>query len=173
MIRIDSLPSTALRRILAVVLLATLPPLAHPAKSGDTFRDWTVQCESAQKGTAQTCYIFQNLLLKQGQKRLLHMAVGYLAKSGKPAAFFTLPLGVSLPGGVSLSVDDGPPQRFRYERCEADGCLAPLILGDDLIRALKAGRQARVAFFDASRREISVPVSLLGFTAGYDTLVAP
>ena len=155
-----------------IVLIAglTLPLLAAAAKSGDTFKDWTVQCESARKGTAETCYIFQNLRMKKGEKQLLHMAVGYLAKSGDPAAFLTLPLGVSLPGGVSLSVDDGPPKRFRFERCETNGCLAPLMLNEELIRSLKAGRQARIAFFDSARRQISVPVSLLGFTAGFNAL---
>ena len=78
-----------LRTIATLLSLVTLPALAQGAKSGDTFRDWTLQCESARKGTAETCYIFQNLRLKKDEKQLLHMAVGYLAKSGKPAAFLT------------------------------------------------------------------------------------
>jgi len=71
---------------------------------------------------------------------------------------------------LSVTVDEGQPLRLRYERCEPNGCLAPLPLDDQLIRSFKGGRWARVAFFDASRREISVPVSLLGFTAGFDAL---
>ena len=118
----------------------------------------------------ETCYIFQNLLLKSQKKRLLHVAVGYLSDGKRPAAFFTLPLGVSLPGGLSLTVDDGKPMRLRYERCEPSGCLAPLALTEPLIKSLKGGRWARVAFFDVSRREVSVPVSLLGFTAGFNAL---
>ena len=50
------------------------------------------------------------------------------------------------------------------------GCLAPLALTEPLIKSLKGGRWARVAFFDVSRREVSVPVSLLGFTAGFNAL---
>ena len=84
--------------------------------------------------------------------------------------FFVLPLGVSLPGGVSITVDDGQPVRLRYERCDGAGCVAPLALGQELIAALKGGRWARVAFFDPSGQEISVPVSLLGFTAGFNAL---
>lgn len=160
---------TTLRGVALSVLCAACGA-ANGAKSGEVFKDWTAQCESALKGTAETCYIFQNLRLKKDEQQLLHLAVGYLAKSGQAAAFLTLPLGVSLPGGVSLSVDNGPPKRFRFERCEQNGCLAPLVLDDELIRSLKAGRQARVAFFDGARREISVPVSLLGFTAGFNTL---
>ena len=100
----------------------------------------------------------------------MHVAVGYLTASEQPVAFFTLPLGVSLPGGLSLTVDNGKPVRIRYERCDASGCLAPLALTDTVVKSMRGGRWARVAFFDSTRREVSVPVSLLGFTAGLKSL---
>ncbi len=162
-----------LRSLLAVVpALAALAlaagALAAPG-DGEKFKDWTARCEKLEDGRT-TCYVFQNLVLKKDNQRLMHVAVGYMTNDDQAVAFFTLPLGVSLPGGLSLTVDDGKPVRLRYERCDANGCLAPLALSEELIRAFKGGRWARVAFFDATRREISVPVSLLGFTAGFDSL---
>jgi invasion protein IalB len=139
-------------------------------QTGQKFRDWTARCETRKDSKQQTCFVFQNLLLKKENKRLLHVAVGYLVSKDQPVAFFTLPLGVSLPGGVSVTVDDGKPVRVRYERCDASGCLAPLALTEALVKSLKGGRWARVAFFDATRREVSVPVSLLGFTSGLNSL---
>ena len=41
---------------------------------------------------------------------------------------------------------------------------------DGFIADLKRGREARIAFHDGSRRRIAVPLSLLGFTAGFNTL---
>ena len=158
---------------LQAMLLGTSSQAAP--QTGQKFRDWTARCE-VRKETAgketkeQTCFVFQNILLKKENKRLLHVAVGYLVSKDQPVAFFTLPLGVSLPGGVSLTVDDGKPLRVRYERCDASGCLAPLALTETLVKSLKGGRWARVAFFDATRREVSVPVSLLGFTSGLKSL---
>jgi len=162
--------------LLLTALLATVVPGAGRAApaDGQQFKDWTVRCEGAQEADRAPCFLFQNLLLKSQNKRLLHVAVGFMqdgAEGKQPAAFFTLPLGVSLPGGLSLKVDNGKALRMRYERCDATGCLAPLALTEDLIKALKGGRWARVAFFDATRREVSVPVSLLGFTAGFNSLV--
>ena len=139
-------------------------------QNGQKFRDWTERCETKKDSTESSCFVFQNLLLKKENKRLLHVAVGYLSDNKQPVAFFTLPLGVSLPGGLSLTIDDGKPVRVRYERCDAAGCLAPLALTDTLVKSLKGGRWARVAFFDANRREVSVPVSLLGFTSGLKSL---
>ena len=139
-------------------------------ENGQKFRDWTARCEIKKETGQPTCFVFQNLLLKKENKRLLHVAVGYLTENEQPVAFFTLPLGVSLPGGLSLIIDNGKPVRIRYERCDASGCLAPLALTDTLVKSLKGGRWARVAFFDATRREVSIPVSLLGFTAGLKSL---
>ena len=155
--------------VTALIALASFPASAAP-EDGAIFKDWTTRCEETEASETPTCYIFQNLTLKKDNRRLLHVAVGYLREGDQPAAFFTLPLGVSLPGGLSLTVDNGKPVRMRYERCETTGCLAPLALNDQLIRAFKGGRWARVAFFDASRQEVSVPVSLLGFTAGFNAL---
>lgn len=162
-----------LARWLIAFTIAVLAPSAGAVKSGDAFRDWTARCEPIGNAARNTCYIYQNVLLKRERQRLVHIAVGYLSKGGEPAAFLTVPLGVSLPGGISLQVDDGPLQRLRYERCESNGCLAPLVLSDGLVRSMKAGREARVSYFDGSRRQISVPISLLGFTAGFNALPAP
>ena len=162
-----------LNRWLALLTLSLAAPWVLAANSGDTFRDWTLRCGPVGATARPTCYIYQDLLLKHDKQPLLHMAVGYLTSANRPMVLLTLPLGVSLPAGVSVRVDNGPAKRLRYERCEANGCLAPMALSDELLRSLKAGREARVAFFDGARREISVPVSLLGFTAGFNALDKP
>jgi invasion protein IalB len=160
-----------LAAVIIVLQLAIGFSTVHAAlKNGQKFRDWTVRCEAGKQSTKPTCYVFQNLLLKKENKRLLHVAISYLAASKQPTAFFTLPLGVSLSGGLSITVDEGKPVRVRYERCDASGCLAFLALTDTLVKTFRGGRWARVAFFDANRRKISVPVSLNGFTAALNAL---
>jgi invasion protein IalB len=159
-----------LKACLCTVLAAACAAARAEPSDGQSFKDWTARCETLQDGTKAPCYIMQNVLLKKGNQPLLLVAVRNAADGDRPAAFFSLPLGVSLPGGLSLTVDEGQPLRLRYERCDRNGCHAPLPLDDALLKSLKGGRWARVAFFDAARREISVPVSLLGFTAGFDAL---
>jgi invasion protein IalB len=156
---------------LLLLAAALVTPAAHAEpEDGKRFKDWTARCEAPEGGGPRACYLFQNILLKKANRQLLHVAVGYQPRTDTAAAVFTLPLGVSLPGGLSLTVDEGKPLRMRYERCDANGCRAPLTLNDGLIKSLKGGRWARVAFFDSNRREVSVPVSLLGFTAGFNAL---
>lgn len=155
-----------------VVLAVIGVPLAAGAKPqhGQTFKDWTARCEESPGSAVERCFIFQNLVLKESGQRLVHVAVGYLAADGRPAAVITLPLGISLPLGASISVDGGTPENIVIERCDASGCIGTIRLSDALVAELKRGREARVAFHDGSRRRIAVPVSLLGFTAGFNAL---
>lgn len=142
---------------------------ANP-QHGQSFKDWTARCEQAPGTSLPRCFIFQNLVLKESGQRLVHMAVGYLAANGQASAVITMPLGISLPPGATISVDHAPPQRIVIERCDTNGCVGTAALSDQMVAALKRGREARISFHDASRRRIAVPVSLLGFTAGFNAL---
>lgn len=135
-----------------------------------TFRDWRMVCERATGAKHDQCYAVQNLVLKKTQQRLLNIAVGHLAANGKTAAIVTFPLGISLPPGVAIKIDDGKPIRFAIERCHAAGCVGALALDAKTLAMLKAGKQAKVSFRDPTRREIVVPVSLNGFTAAFKAL---
>jgi len=138
-------------------------------ESTHNFKDWASRCDKTAAGV-KICYIYQNLLLKTNKQRLLNLTVGYFGKDKTPTALFTLPLGVSLPGGVSIKIDKRKKVRIRYERCDKSGCIAPLVLRDEQLKAMQTGLKAKVAFFDTRGREISIPVSLLGFTSGFKSL---
>ena len=148
----------------------------HAADQGAQFQDWMVGCEQVevvadgQPQERETCYIFQNIALKESGQRLLHIAVGYIAATGEPAAIITLPLGVFLPPGVALHIDDAEPLRLPVQQCTAAGCRAVLALDEALVDRLRLGREARVNFVGPNRKEISVPVSLMGLTAGLRSL---
>ncbi|MGH8658760.1 MAG: invasion associated locus B family protein [Gammaproteobacteria bacterium] len=132
---------------------------------GEVHGNWTVRCEKQQG--AEQCFIFQNLVLREGGQRVLHIAVGFLAKEADPIALVTLPLGISLPPGVSMVVDqDGPTTKFPIERCEPKGCRGGVKLDAQILDALKKGKEATVTFHDAARQPVKVPISLKGFSAG-------
>jgi invasion protein IalB len=164
--------NAALRRSLPLLLagLSAAGPVQARPEHGQTFKDWTARCEQAPGTDLKRCFIFQNLVLKESGKRLVHMAVGYLAADGQAAAVVTMPLGISLPAGASISVDGGTPQQIIIERCDNDGCVGALALSKQLVAELKRGKEARISFHDGTRRRIAVPVSLLGFTAGFNSL---
>lgn len=160
------------RHIVRLTLaFAWIPVLAAQPQDGDVFDNWTVRCEesTAEEQTGQ-CFIFQNLILREGGQRVMHIAVGFLPERETPVALFTLPLGISLPPGGRVQVGPGDPVLFQIERCEPDGCRAGLILRDELFRRFRDNDTAEVTIFDGGRNPLTVSISLSGFAAGIDAL---
>ncbi len=154
-----------------MLCMAVPPPAAlAEVKDGESFDNWTVRCEDTKSEPQRQCFIFQNLVTRDSAQRVLHLAIGYLPDNPVPIALVTLPLGISLPPGASIQVDDGEPTRFPVERCEPNGCRAGLRLEAPLLESMKTGQQLRVTFQDGARKPVTVPLSLQGFTAGLRAL---
>ncbi|MBI2799749.1 MAG: invasion associated locus B family protein [Gammaproteobacteria bacterium] len=152
-----------------VGVVSGLPTVASAADA-ETYGNWTAKCEAAHDGKEGGCFLLQNLVLRDGGQRVLQVAVGYVPNASEPIALLSLPLGISLPPGVSLRVSDHEPVQIPVERCEPNGCRAGLKLKDDLLRALRDSTQITVVFHDAQRHPIEVPVKLEGFAKGLDAL---
>lgn len=155
---------------LTTTLLLTAGICSAAPKNGQNFQDWGVRCEKPKNAPKETCFIFQNHVTKKDHKPVLRIAVGYIPSKDQPVAIITMPLGISLPPGVQIKVDDNEPVHVPVERCEPQGCRAGVILGDKLLGQFKAGTTAKITFDDGARHPITVPVSLKGFTAGLASL---
>ena len=157
--------------------------VSSPTAEAKTYDNWTYRCELAQqndqkkdaaagRGDKKQCAIVQNLVLKQGGQTVMRVVVGLAPEQNQPFALFTLPLGVILPPGVALKIDEADPLEFPYEICQPDGCKAVLKLDDATIDKLKKGGKAEVSFHGAGRREVKVPLSLKGFGTAFAALTS-
>ena len=143
---------------------------ADEASKPKTFNDWVVRCGGPGLQDAQ-CYISQNLFVQESGIRLLSVAVGYLGPDNAPRLFFTVPLNVFLPVGMAFSIDGGKQVKLPFRVCVATGCNTEIALDENLIRGFIEGSQAKVAFMDnSSRKQITVNVSLKGFTKAFAAL---
>ena len=161
-------------RLLATVLKLLLPialgaSASLPAAAADTGA-WRSRCEPTKGKIEGGCFVYQDLVLRQGGQRVLQFAAGYAQATPDPIALLSLPLGISLPPGVSLQVDEGKTITIMVERCEPTGCRAGLKLESDLLQELIAGRTLKVSFHDAERKPIEMQVALAGFRAALDEI---
>ena len=82
------------------------------------------------------------------------------------------PLGVLLPAGVSLKIDNEDVTRLNFLQCLANGCIAQLALDDKLLEKLKTGKTATLGAFPDPRagRRRPAPLRLQGGvrTIAYD-----
>jgi invasion protein IalB len=80
------------------------------------------------------------------------------------------PLGVLLPAGLGLKIDDKDIGRAGFVRCLNTGCIAEVVMDDALVGNLKAGQNATFIVFQTPEEGVGIPVSLNGFGAGLEKL---
>jgi invasion protein IalB len=88
----------------------------------------------------------------------------------KPVLAIQMPLGLFLPGGVSLKLDDGKPDRLDVQTCDQKGCYIQMPVSNDMLQAMGKGKQMMVSFQNLSKQDINVPVPLNGFMVAYQKI---
>ena len=80
------------------------------------------------------------------------------------------PLGVMLPSGLGLKIDDKDVGRAGFVKCLPNGCIAEVVMDDNLITQLRNGHTSTFIIFQSPEEGIGFPMSLKGFGDGYDKL---
>ena len=109
------------------------------------------------------------MLAKTGQLVIL-VNIRVPSDSRTPIVLVQLPLGLNLPAGVKLQVDEGKSADMQIQTCENRGCYASMPVSADLLAALKSGKQLKVSFQNLAKETITIPMPLADFTAAYDKI---
>lgn len=134
-----------------------------------TYGDWEIHCI---EGT-DTC-VMQQIGKTADGKRALLVTIERLSgvtAQGKPVAAamtVNVPLGVLIPYGVRLKIDDGEVKPVPLMRCLPESCAAREPLDDAMVDTLKKGSAAKFGFY--LQNEVLADVSLDGFTKAYSEL---
>jgi invasion protein IalB len=131
---------------------------------------WAARCGSASRDAPLECAIEQSAVLPRTGQLVILVNIRVPADTHTPAALIQLPLGLNLPGGVKLQVDDGAATDMQIQTCEARGCYAGTTIAPDLLAAMKSGKQLKVSFQNLNKETLTVPLPLADFAAAYDKI---
>jgi invasion protein IalB len=109
------------------------------------------------------------VLTKTGQLIVL-VNIRVIGDTHTPVATVQLPLGLNLPGGTKLQVDDGKVTDLTIQTCESRGCFAGAPIAPDLLAAMKSGKQLKLSFQNLGKETIAIPMPLADFAAAYDKI---
>lgn len=151
---------------LAAVMLALA---ISSAVAAEQFKAWRKQCETLPGGQV-ACNIVQDVRTPQGDTVMMRAQVGFIPQQNQALLLITLPLGVALKPGLQLRVDQIGTWPMGFDVCTADGCRAALPLDAKLLKALKKGVKAAIAVKELRGQTLSIPLSLLGFTRGFEAI---
>ena len=131
---------------------------------------WVARCSSASRGAPLECAIEQSAVLTKTGQLIVLINIRVSAETRAPIALVQLPLGLNLPAGAKIQVDDGKTSELQIQTCEARGCYANLQISPDLLAALKSGKQLKVSFQNMAKETITIPMPLADFGAAYEKI---
>ena len=159
------------RLVLLVTLLLLAP--AHALAQGEVkakYGDWDLRCDTPPGAQNQQCFIMQFVTAADRDNVGLSVIVMKTADQQARILRLLAPLGVLLPRGLGLRIDDADMGTTGFIRCLPNGCLSEVLMDDSLIAALRSGAQAMFIIFQTPEEGIGVPISLEGFGEGFDAL---
>lgn len=148
------------------LLVLSLNTQAAGNIQGKRFQDWGGNCQATQQG--QHCYLEQ--VLHDGEQKVMISVIGYLPGQKVPSMAFELPPNIHLPAGFTLSMNERPVTRFKG-KCSVQRCTASFQLTAPIVQQFQKGQAATLSYLSTpNQRPVSLPLSLMGITAGLRAL---
>ena len=136
----------------------------------NTFGEWQMRCETPHGAKNEQCALVQNVMAED-RPNLTLLVIALKTADGKARLLrMVAPLGILIPAGVGLKIDQNDIGRAGYVRCLTTGCIAEAVLDDTLLNQLKGGQNATFIVFQTPEEGVGIPVSLTGFGTGFDSL---
>lgn len=157
----------------AIALAALLALTSHTMAQGTvkaTHGDWQIRCDTPPGASSEQCALVQSVTAQDRPNVGLSIILLKTADNKNRLLRVLAPLGVLLPAGLGLRIDDAEIGRAGFVRCVPDGCVAEVVMDDNLINKMKTGKSAVFIIFQTPEEGIGIPVSLNGFGPGFDAL---
>ncbi len=157
----------------AVILAAAVAASGQVAAQGavkSVYGDWQIRCDTPPGAQAQQCALMQSVTAEDRPNVGLTVIVLKTSDQKSRLMRVVAPLGVLLPSGLGLKIDNQDVGRAGFVRCLPNGCVAEVVMDDNLIKELRTGQTSTFIIFQTPEEGIGFPMSLKGFGDGYDQL---
>ena len=125
---------------------------------------WLISCSNQANPSVLTCEFSQSIVLTQGNQRVA--TASFVKDAGQPemTGVFTLPVGVHLPAGLTLSVDDAEMAQVPFRYCDAQSCRAEAEIEEGWMDILRSGSELTLGVERADRQPVNFAFQLEGFS---------
>ena|SRR5271165_2797518 len=158
----------------AVIVLAALGASAKEAAAQGAVKsvhsDWQVRCDTPPGAQGEQCALIQSVTAEDRANVGLTVIVLKTADHKSKLMRVVAPVGVLLPSGLGLKIDQVDVGRAGFVRCLPNGCVAEVVMDDNLLKQLRTGQTATFIIFQTPEEGIGFPMSLKGFGEGFDKL---
>jgi len=133
-------------------------------------RDWQIRCDTPPGAKTEQCALIQSVTAEDRANVGLTVIVLKTADQKSKLMRVVAPLGVLLPKGLGLKIDNADIGSAGFVRCLPNGCIAEVVMDDELLKKLRSGKTALFVIYQTPEEGIGFPMSLAGFGEGYEKL---
>ena len=156
------------------ILLAAVTGYCSSAAAQGAVRsvhgDWQIRCDTPPGAQGEQCALMQSVTAEDRPNVGLTVIVLKTTDQKNRLMRVVAPLGVLLPSGLGLKIDNNDVGRAGFVRCLPNGCVAEVVMDDTLISKLRSGQTSTFIIFQTPEEGIGFPMSLKGFGEGFDKL---
>jgi invasion protein IalB len=165
-------PRTWLASLALAALIFSVPADRAAAQGAvrAVYKDWQIRCDTPPGAKSEQCALIQSVTAEDRANVGLTVIVLKTADLKSRLMRVVAPLGVLLPSGLGLKIDNVDIGRAGFVRCLPNGCIAEVVMDDALIGKLRTSKTATFIIFQTPEEGIGFPLSLAGFGDGYDKL---
>ena len=152
------------------ILTATTAPSEAQGVVRSVHADWQIRCDTPPGAQGEQCALIQSVTAEDRANVGLTVIVLKTADNKSRLMRIVAPMGVLLPSGLGLKIDNEDVGRAGFVRCLPNGCVAEVVMDQNLVKQLRSGQTATFIIFQTPEEGIGFPMSLKGFGEGYDKL---
>ena len=147
-------------------------PAAPGRPDVKTVGDWMVRCFPV--SNPNPCDVFQERVDNRTQQRVLSFSLAFVPSMDRHIMQITVPLDIAIQKGVTIQADAYTSPILKYRMCNREGCFVQLAPDNALVEALAkaGGADAKINIVADSGKSFALPLSLKGFSAAHDDMVA-
>ena len=162
------MPSAVMALVAGLVFMPSQALAQGAVRS--THGDWELRCDTPPGAQSEQCVVMQFVTAEDRDNVGLTVIALKTADGQAQILRILAPLGVLLPRGLGLHVDNDDMGSAGFVRCLPNGCVAEVIMDEALIAKLSGGETATFVIFQTPEEGIGIPISLNGFGEGYEAL---
>ena len=135
-----------------------------------THGNWQIRCDQPPGLATEQCALMQSVTAED--RNNIGLTVIVLKTQGDDGTLMRIlaPLGVLLPSGLGLFIDEEDLGKAGFVRCLPNGCVAEVVMDETLVGKLRTGKEATFIVFQTPEEGIGIPIALEGFEEGFGAL---
>ncbi len=141
---------------------ALCPAAAQEGTVKGQHGDWQIVCKPPPPGAkSEACAAVQSVTAEDRNNVGLTVYFQKFSNGARVLRVFA-PLGILLPPGLGLKIDDKDVGHAPFLRCNNFSCFAQVVVDDALAEKLKTGKTALFVIFQTEETGVGIPISLAG-----------